>query len=107
MMSRARFNVVGGDGYRRWQQVFVEIDEVRQEEPVERCDELEDEVSMKTSWRMQSTGDDEQYVLGEEKWRSSGFSPSAKVDFLGPRKQIVQHFVSSNVYVLSLLFEAK
>ncbi|GIY65107.1 hypothetical protein CDAR_251741 [Caerostris darwini] len=34
-----------GNGYRRWQQV-VENGEVGQEEPVERCDELVDEVTM-------------------------------------------------------------
>ncbi|GIX71405.1 hypothetical protein CDAR_588541 [Caerostris darwini] len=37
-------NVDGGDGYRRWQQVVVEIGEVRRGELVERCDEFVDEV---------------------------------------------------------------
>ncbi|GIY86987.1 hypothetical protein CDAR_318791 [Caerostris darwini] len=36
-------NVDGGDGYRRWQQVVVEIGEVRRGELVERCDEIVDE----------------------------------------------------------------
>ncbi|GIX96870.1 hypothetical protein CEXT_571721 [Caerostris extrusa] len=65
-------NVVAGGNavYRRWQQVVVEIADVRQGVPVEICDELGDEVSMDTAWMMQSTGDDGQYAL-DEKRRSS------------------------------------
>ncbi|GIX88277.1 hypothetical protein CEXT_144061 [Caerostris extrusa] len=61
---------VEADGYRRGQLVDLEIGEIRLKEPVERCDELVDEVSMATAWIMQSTAEDERYALDDEKWRS-------------------------------------
>ncbi|GIY10797.1 hypothetical protein CDAR_16101 [Caerostris darwini] len=67
-------------------QVDVEMGEVRQEEPGERCDELVEEVSMETAWVMRSTEEGKETLTtivyrNHINLEKSGFFQTAEMHF--------------------------